>query len=129
MTLRRYAPMKQSRGTVIPPAMRLRVLYRDNGCIGAALLPGPCGNPNEIDHVRASHAMGMKSVTCDCNLVTLCGAHHRYKTSRGREVRPVLLDYLAKFEYDEHAPDHLEGDCGHVDPRFDCDTCQRRVPA
>lgn len=103
MTLRRYAPMKQSRGTVIPNAMRLRVLRRDNGCV---LGPVGCQSANELDHVRASGAMGMKSVTCDCNLVTLCGAHHRYKTSRGREVRPILLEYLSQFGYEDHDPEH-----------------------
>ena len=118
--MRRYAPLKASRGTVIPPAMRLRVYRRDNGCV---LGPQGCSGANELDHVRASGAMGMKSVTCDCNLVTLCGAHHRYKTEHGREVRPILLDYLARFEYDEHAPDHLEPEHAHVDPVFGCDAC------
>ena len=123
MTLRRYAPMKQSRGTVIPTAMKLRVFRRDNGCVGFGRLPGDCIGGLEPDHVRASHGIGIKSVTCDCNLASLCSSHHRYKTEHGREVRPILLDYLARFEYDEHAPDHLEPEHAHVDPVFGCDAC------
>lgn len=97
MTLRTYAPMKQSRGTVIPPALRIEVLERDKGCAGFGRLPGECAGGLELDHVRASHGMGMKSRTEADNLVALCGAHHRYKTSRGREVRPILLAYLETF--------------------------------
>lgn len=123
MTLRRYAPMKASRGTVIPPEMRLRVLQRDaaqaGGCVGYGRLPGDCCGPLELDHVRASHGMGMKSRTEEDNLVALCGAHHRYRTENGRTARPILLSYLAG-----------SNDCGHIDPRWDCDTCQfRKVPA
>lgn len=103
--MRRYAPIKASKGTVIPPAMRLRVLTRDNGCVGFRRFPGPCGSPLELDHVRASHGIGMKSVTCDCNLVALCGECHRYKTANGRVARPILLDYLSRFDYVEHT-DH-----------------------
>ena len=48
----------------------------------------------------------MKSVTCDCNLVSLCVAHHEYKTLNGRAVRPLLLDYLATFGYGDHPDGH-----------------------
>lgn len=94
MTLRRYAPPKASRGTTIPAELRIEVLTRDNGCVGFGRLPGPCSGPLELDHVRASHGMGMKSRTTADNLVALCGTHHRYKTGFGREARPVLLAYL-----------------------------------
>lgn len=94
MTLRRYAPIAPSRGTVIPPALRLAVLNRDNGCVGRGRLPGECSGSLELDHVRASHGIGMKSRTEADNLVALCGAHHRWKTSFGREARPLLLAYL-----------------------------------
>ena len=97
MTLRRYAPMKPSRGTVIPPAVRIRVLTRDNGCVGFGRFPGSCSGALELDHVRASHGMGMKSETAEGNLVSLCGQHHRWKTGFGREARPILLAYLAGF--------------------------------
>jgi 5-methylcytosine-specific restriction endonuclease McrA len=119
MTLRRYEPMKPSRGTEIPHDLRLFVLVRDaaktGGCVGFGRLPGDCSGPVELDHVRASHGMGMKSETARGNLVTLCGAHHRWKTSHGREARPILLEYLADAD-----------DCGHVDPVFGCPgPCQR----
>lgn len=96
MTLRRYAPMKQSRGTVIPPRIRIEVLERDQGCVAyrAGLTAGVCGGSLELDHVRGSGAIGMKSRTTADNLVTLCGTHHRVKTENGRLVRPLLLDYL-----------------------------------
>ena len=106
--MRRYTALKPSAGTRIPGPMRIRVLTRDNGCVGYDRLPGDCGGSLELDHVRASGAVGMKSLTCDCNLVALCSAHHRHKTEHGRTVRPVLLDYLATFAYGEHPDEHAE---------------------
>jgi 5-methylcytosine-specific restriction endonuclease McrA len=94
MTLRRYAPIAPSRGTVIPTEIRLAVLSRDNGCVGFRRLPGDCAGGLELDHVRASHGIGMKSRTEPDNLVSLCGSHHRWKTANGRAARPVLLRYL-----------------------------------
>jgi hypothetical protein len=94
MALRRYAPLKPSRGTSIPPVLRIEVHHRDRGCVGYGRLPGDCWGALELDHVRASGGIGRKSRTAADNLVSLCGEHHRYKTAHGREVRPVLLDYL-----------------------------------
>ena len=95
MTLRRYAPMKPSRGTVIPAGLRLDVLLRDLGCVGYRLgWPGPHTSPIELDHVRASGGLGLKSSTTADNLVSLCGDCHRWKTSHGREARPQLVEYL-----------------------------------
>ncbi len=95
MTLRRYAPMKPSRGTVIPHELRVLVFRRDGICKGADLFPGDCAGPLEVDHVRASGGMGMKSRTELDNLVSLCGSHHRWKTEHGKTARPLLLEYLA----------------------------------
>ena len=93
--MRRYAPLKESRGTVIPAALRLAVLLRDGGCVGPRVGMGyPCVGALELDHVRASHAMGRKSETTAANLVSLCGAHHRTKTLEGRTWRPKLVAYL-----------------------------------
>jgi 5-methylcytosine-specific restriction endonuclease McrA len=92
--LRRYAPMKASRGTVIPPALRIEVIARDGGCVGFQRFPGDCMGALEIDHVRASGGVGMKSRTEADNLVALCGSHHRWKTEHGRTARPLLIEYL-----------------------------------
>jgi 5-methylcytosine-specific restriction endonuclease McrA len=112
--MRRYAKPKQSHGTVIPADIRLRVRLRDGikagGCVGRVLLRDGCEGALELDHVRASGGVGMKSITCDCNLVTLCGTHHRFKTEHGRDVRPVLIAYLALFGYTPHAEGHLTGE-------------------
>ena len=92
--MRRYSSLKPSRGTVIPADVRLVVLARDQGCVGFGRLPGDCGGGLELDHVRASHGMGMKSSSEPSNLVTLCGRHHLMRTEHGRLYRPLLLDYL-----------------------------------
>lgn len=95
MSLRRYAPLAKSRGTVIPGELRLRVLQRDNGCVGPRVgMPGDCLGALELDHVRASHGMGMKSETEASNLASLCGLHHQLRTLEGRKWRPALLTYL-----------------------------------
>lgn len=102
--IRRYTPlrartrMRRSRGTVIPPAVRRHVRVRDAGCIGPRIgMPGECFGAIELDHVRASGALGKKSRSTPDNLVSLCSLkHHRLKTERGREWRPRLLDYIAR---------------------------------
>lgn len=128
--MRRYKSIAPSKGTVILTSTRIRVLLRDNGCVGFGRLPGPCEGGLELDHVRASHGIGLKSVTCDCNLVSLCNSHHLHKTLNGHADRPILLDYLATYGYSEHADGHLDDDCGHVDPVFGCRACDlRMVPA
>lgn len=118
--MRRYAELKPSKGTVIPPEMRIAVLHRDGGCIGRwRNFPTECSGGLEVDHVRASHGMGMKSRTELDNLVALCGACHRWKTEHGREARELLLDYLA-WVYPE------TGECEHVDPSDSCLVCLNR---
>jgi 5-methylcytosine-specific restriction endonuclease McrA len=95
MTLRRYTPLHASRGTVIPTDVRLDVYRRDRGCVGRRVgMPGPCNGRTELDHVRASGALGRKSRTEPDNLVMLCAVHHRLKTEAGRTWRPALLAYL-----------------------------------
>lgn len=87
--------MAKSQGTVIPPGIRLAVLRRDGGCVGHRLdWPGDCFGSLELDHVRASHGIGMKSETTPENLVSLCSTHHRLRTEYGRIFRPRLIDYL-----------------------------------
>jgi hypothetical protein len=95
MTLRRYSKPKPSRGTVIPPKLRIEVLNRDQGCVGPRVgMEGECFGRIELDHVRASHGIGMKSPTEPGNLVSLCSTHHRIKTDNGKAWRPKLLDWL-----------------------------------
>lgn len=87
--------MRQSRGTQIPPDIRLAVHLRDNGCVGQLLgWPGPHTSRLELDHVRASGGLGMKSPTVPDNLVSLCLECHGWKTNHGREARPQLVAYL-----------------------------------
>lgn len=95
--MRRYAPITKSRGTVIPAAVRSAVLERDGrSCVGPRVgMTADCYGALELDHVRASGGIGMKSATDLGNLVALCSTHHREKTDHGRRWRPALLDYIA----------------------------------
>lgn len=98
MTLRRYTALKPSRGTVIPAAVRAYVRARDNGCVLREYWPHICSGAYEIDHVRASGGIGMKSPSTADNLVMVCSLAHRYKTEHGREVRHLLIAYLERVE-------------------------------
>lgn len=93
--MRRYTPIKPSRGTVIPSKVRAAIKDRDKGCVGPRVgMPGDCFGGLEIDHVRASHGIGMKSESTVENGALLCSFHHRTKTEAGRTWRPLLLDYI-----------------------------------
>lgn len=96
MTLRRYAPIKPSRGTQWPGEVRAAIYLRDGWCVGPrAGFAGECAGSLEVDHIRASGAIGMKSRSALDNGAILCSEHHRWKTEHGREARPMLLDYVA----------------------------------
>jgi len=112
--VRRYSPLKPSSGTRISPEIRLAIYQRDGGCVGRKCFEGECAGALEIDHVRASHGIGLKSRTTLDNLVALCGVHHRWKTEHGREARPILLAYLELID-DPHA--------AHVDVVAGCEAC------
>ena len=91
----RRSPLKPSRGTVWPPAVREHVIDHQLGCIGPlAGMPGACGFGIEMDHVRASHATGMKSKSIATNAARLCNWHHWLKTHHGKTWRPRLLDVI-----------------------------------
>lgn len=93
--MRRYTELRPSAGTTWPPAVRRAIRERDRGCAGpAAGMPGDCHYALEIDHVRASGGLGMKSRSTVDNGVVLCGFHHQEKTRYGREYRPMLLRYI-----------------------------------
>jgi len=105
--------MKPSAGTQIPQTLRQAVYARDGGCVGRKCFDGECFGSLELDHVRASHGIGLKSRTALDNLVLLCAGHHRWKTEHGREARPILLAYLEQVSA-EHT---------HVDPVPGCLDC------
>lgn len=102
--IRRYKPIAPSKGTTIPAELRRLVRARDGwDCVGRMVgMPGTCEGQSEIDHVRASHGVGMKSPTELDNLVLLCSTHHRVKTLEGRKWRPKLLAYLEERAGDAH---------------------------
>lgn len=99
MSLRRYAPMKQSEGTRWPAAEAEAIWQRDGGrCVGPRLtppMPGDCYGEPQKDHVRASGAIGKKSRSTADNGALLCSPHHRLKTDNGRVWRPPLLAWIA----------------------------------
>lgn len=104
MTLRRYQPMKKSRGTTWPHLDARVITTRDGGrCVAErARFPGSVvercmGTPVEKDHVRAAHGIGMKSESVHWNGVLLCPSCHRWKTDNGKVARPLLLSYLDKM--------------------------------
>ena len=75
--------------------MRARVRERDCGCVFTRLgIPHECLGALELDHVRASGGLGMRSRSTPDNLVLLCPAAHRAKTLDGRRWRPVLLAWI-----------------------------------
>jgi hypothetical protein len=120
--VRRCTTLKPSAGTQIPAKVRIAVRVRDRGycvCDRAgfpeevqAFCKANYTEP-EIDHVRGSGGMGMKSPTELDNLVLLSGWCHRWKTEHGREARPLLLAYLSRI-----TPEHT-----HVDPMPGCAQC------
>jgi hypothetical protein len=99
VTLRRSVPLKPSRGTTWPPDVAAAIRERDRRCVGPAVgMAGTCYGSVEIDHVRGSGGLGMKSPSTADNGVLLCsGIHHRMKTENGRIWRPLLLNYLGRF--------------------------------
>ncbi len=62
--------------------------------------PIPVSGALELDHVRASGGLGLRSRSTPDNLVLLCPAAHRIKTLAGRRWRPVLLAWIERAERD-----------------------------
>jgi 5-methylcytosine-specific restriction endonuclease McrA len=92
--------------------LRYDVLQRDDlRCVGPRIgMPGTCHFILEVDHVRASGGLGMKSRTDLDNLVVLCRDHHRLKTENGRTWRPKLLVYLDKIKARDAIVERLAAD-------------------
>lgn len=100
----RMKPKKVKRDTDAERAEKNYVRARDNGCVASRVakyelqLGVPCDGPLDVDHVRASGGLGMKSPTHRTNMVVLCRHHHRAKTEFGKTWRPLLLAYLERVE-------------------------------
>lgn len=83
-------------------SLRAYVKQRDRGCVAQRLVGygvsamSPCAGGLQIDHVRASGGLGMKSPATRNNLVQLCAWHHKAKTEYGKVWRPLLLAYLER---------------------------------
>ena len=93
--LRRYSPLRPSKGTQWPPEV-VEAARRLHGlCMGPAVgMPGACEGSSEPDHIRASGALGKKSRSTLDNCAPLCSVHHRLKTREGRSWRPKLIDKI-----------------------------------
>jgi 5-methylcytosine-specific restriction endonuclease McrA len=103
---KRKAP-KVKRDTDQERAEKNYVRARDRKCIAPLLVSifgtqamSVCDGPLDVDHVRASGGLGMKSPTHRTNMVVLCRHHHRAKTEYGKVWRPLLLAYLERVERD-----------------------------
>jgi 5-methylcytosine-specific restriction endonuclease McrA len=101
----RRSPLRRRQSAVrrwtdpIPPAVRTHVRERDRGCVFARLgIPHDCFGQLELDHVRASGGLGLRSPSTPDNLVVLCPAAHFAKTLHGRRWRPVLLAWIERAE-------------------------------
>jgi len=99
--LRRYPP-RHRRGDSrspdpVPPSVRAQVRARDRDCVFTRLgIPHDCFGQLELDHVRASGGLGLRSRSTADNLVVLCPSAHRIKTLEGRRWRPVLLAWIER---------------------------------
>ena len=82
--MRRSSALQPSRGTVWPPEVREHVAEHQRVCLGPlAGMPGECRGAAELDHVRASGGLGMKSASVAVNAAWLCNWHHWLKGQRG----------------------------------------------
>ena len=99
----RLKPRKLKQETDEQRAERNYVRARDNGCVAARAMGLPprlveCRGPLDVDHVRASGGLGLKSPTHRSNMVVLCRWHHTLKTEYGKTWRPLLVAYLERVE-------------------------------
>lgn len=87
--------MKPSRGTVWPTEVRAHVHTHQPLCVGPlAGMYGPCEGSIELDHIRASGGIGLKSKSIATNAASMCSAHHSMKTNEGKRWRPRLIDVV-----------------------------------
>lgn len=90
--------LRPSSGTGWPPEVRAHVASHQPSCLGPRLaMPGDCLGESQLDHVRASGGIGMKSASIATNAARLCAWHHSIKTREGRTYRPLLLGAIAEL--------------------------------
>jgi 5-methylcytosine-specific restriction endonuclease McrA len=99
--LRRYPVRRRAqadnRPDPVPASVRDEVRARDRGCVFERLgVAHDCFGRLELDHVRASGGLGVRSRSTPDNLVLLCPAAHLEKTLHGRQWRPVLLAWIER---------------------------------
>jgi hypothetical protein len=83
----------------VTPELYAYLEKRDGRCVMLKIRADHvCDGPTEVDHVRASGGLGLRSRSTADNCVRLCRWAHLQKTDFGRTIRPLLLDYLAKVE-------------------------------
>jgi len=89
----------------VTPGLRYTLMSRDRGCVGPQIgMPGLCGSQFgsggrvilEVDHVNSA-GFGKRGPSTEGNCVILCGYHHRLKTEASKTWRPVLNNYLEKY--------------------------------
>lgn len=133
-SLRRYTELKPSRGTEWPSSVRAHVATHQRVCLGPlAGMPGTCVGEKELDHVRASGGMGMKSKSIAVNAARLCASHHRLKHDEGKTWRPRLLSVIGALHGDcpecqaenlaEYGVPLQDIHSAHVDPVPGCEAC------
>ena len=102
-------PPKVKRDTPDEAAEKQYVRDRDRDCVARLILapvPTQCAGRLDVDHVRASGGLGMKSPTHRTNMVALCRHHHQLKTDWGKTWRPLLIAYLERVE-GSHLPESI----------------------
>lgn len=85
------------------------IIERDGGCVAhrLGLSDRDCYGRVQVDHVRHSGGVAMKSPTEAWNLVSLCGQHHYDKTThQGGDWREVLVEYLNEKEDTDYPVDY-----------------------
>lgn len=81
-----------------PPIVRVHAVRHQGRCLGPEVgMPGACYGPLELDHIRASGGLGIKSPSTARNGALLCHEHHALKTRAGRTWRPVLAARVARL--------------------------------
>lgn len=98
MTLRRRTPLRATRRAQpedFSAETRRRARERDRGCLGPRVgMPEPCLGEIQLDHIRASGALSVKSRNSLDNAASLCVSHHDRKGREGRTWRPRLIDLV-----------------------------------